>query len=165
MSFDDLLRKTGGFSNLFKQASADGVKIEEAVQAAMAVGSELFKTVGYTVKRAREGEAELEFGFSEAIGRRGGMVHGGIVMYTIDNVCGLAVMTVNPGVDQLTTELKVNFLEPLRNGPFTATGKVLRLGRSMVVAEGEVRDAAGVLCAKGLGTWVITDGKRSPRTK
>lgn len=83
------------------------------------------------------------------------MVHGGIIMYTLDNVCGIAVMTVNPGVDQLTMELKINFLEPLRKGPFRATGKVVRAGGTFAVAEGEVRDSEGTLCAKGMGTWYM----------
>ena len=80
-------------------------------------------------------------------------------MYTLDNVCGIAVMTVNRGVDQLPTELKINFLEPLRKGPFRATGKVVRAGGTVAVAEGEVRDAEGTICAKGMGSWYMIKKK------
>lgn len=121
----------------------------------MSMDSELFGTVGYKVVKIQKGNAELSFRISKAISRRGGIVHGGIIMYTLDNVCGIAVMTVNPGIDQLTMELKVNFLEPLKRDPFTAKGNVVRAGKTIAVAEGEIRDADGTVCAKSLGTWYM----------
>lgn len=57
-------------------------------------------------------------------------------------------MLIDSGVDQLTLKLKVNFLERLRKGPFVATGKVVRAGGSMAVAEGEVMDAEGQVYAR-----------------
>ncbi|MDG6898230.1 MAG: PaaI family thioesterase [Nitrososphaerota archaeon] len=129
----------------------------------MGTESELFRIVGYRVEKIEEGRAELSFPFSRAIARRGGMVHGGVVMYTLDNAAGIAVMTVNGGTDQVTLELKVNFLEPLRKGPFRAVGKVLRAGGNTVVAEGEVSDAEGLVCARGLGTWYIIGNRRDRR--
>ena len=155
MGFEQLLDRAGSFRNLFALAKKGGVDIEAEMQKAMAWDSELYRTIGYKVGKVGRGKAELRFPYSRAITRRGGMVHGGIVMFTLDNVCGVAVMTVNPGVDQMTMELKTNFLEPLRKGPFTATGRVVRAGNTVAVAEGEIRDADGRLCAKGLGTWYM----------
>ena len=155
MSFEELLKEAGGYKNLFRAARERGVNIEEQMEAAMSADNGLFRMVGYKVVKIEEGRAELSFPFGNAITRRGGMVHGGIVMYTLDNVCGIAAMTVNSGIDQVTLELKVNFLEPLRKGPFTATGKVVRAGGTTAVAEGEIRDAEGRVCAKSLGTWYM----------
>ena len=129
--------------------------IEAELERAMTADSDLFKIVGFKVVKVRTGRAELSFPYSKAVTRRGGLVHGGIVMYSLDNACGIAAMSVNPGVDQLTTELKVNFLRPLRKGPFRAIGRVVKAGNSVVVVEGEVRDAEGALCAKSLGSWYI----------
>ena len=155
MSFDELLERAGSFKSLFAALKKAGPGVEAAVQKAMALDSELFRTVGYEVVRVGRGRAELRFPFSKDVARRGGMVHGGISMYSLDNACGIAVMTVNPGVDQVTVELKVNFLEPLSKGPFTVRGKVLRAGGKVATAEGEVIDADGTLCAKSLGTWYM----------
>lgn len=160
MSFDQLLAEAGSFRNMFSAARKRGLDVEREVQKAMGIDSELFRIVGYTVENVGDGEVALSFPFGPAVARRGGMVHGGVIMYTLDNVCGLAVMTVNSGADQLTMELKVNFLEPLEKGPFTATGRVVRAGRTIAVAEGEVRDAAGKLCAKSLGTWYMIKKER-----
>ena len=155
MSFERLLDQAGSLRDLFAMAKKGGTDVQAEVQKALTWDSELFGTVGYTVLKVGRGRAELSFPFGRAIARRGNMVHGGIIMYTLDNVCGIAVMTVNPGVDQLTMELKINFLEPLRRGPFRASGKVVRAGKTVAVAEGEVRDAEGRLCAKGMGTWYM----------
>ncbi len=155
LSFDQLLEQAGSFKRLFAASKKAGLDVEMAVQKAMAMDSELFRTIGYEVVKVGRGRAELRFPFSKAVARRGGMVHGGISMYSLDNACGIAVMTVNPGVDQVTVELKVNFLEPLSKGPFTVSGKVLRAGGKVATAEGEVRDAGGTLCAKSLGTWYM----------
>jgi acyl-CoA thioesterase len=153
MSWEKHLEKAGSFEKLF--AASAGADIESQVQAAMSMDSELFGTVGYRVVKIRKGEAELSFEISKAISRRGDIVHGGIIMYSLDNACGIAVMTVNPGVDQLTMELKVNFLEPLKKGPFAVKGNVVRAGRTVAVAEGEIRDVDGTVCAKSLGTWYM----------
>ena len=149
------MNEAGGFKNLFAMARKGEADVEAEVQKAMAMDSELFRAVGYKVVKVGRGRAELDLPFSKPVGRRGGMVHGGIIMYTLDNVCGIAVMTVNPGVDQLTMELKVSFLEPMRKGPFRAIGRVVRVGNAVAVAEGEVRDSDGKLCAKSLGTWYL----------
>ena len=165
MNFDELLRQAGGFERLFKLAKASGVNLEEEVQRAMRADSALFRIVECRVSKVGKGVVELSFPFSGTITRRGGIVHGGVVMYAMDTVCGLAVMTVNHGTDQLTLELNVSFLEPLKKGPFVARGTVVRAGRATAVAEGEIRDAEGQLCAKSLGTYYLVGKKTSRRTQ
>ena len=155
MSFDELLNTVGSFRKLFALGRKQGVNVEAELERAMAADSELFRIVGFKVVKARNGRAELSFPYSKAITRRGGMLHGGMVMYSLDNACGIAAMSVNPGTDQLTMELKINFLRPLKRGPFRAMGKVVRAGNNLIVVEGEVRDADDELCAKSLGSWFI----------
>jgi len=155
MSFDELLDEVGSFKKLFALGRKQGVDIEAELETAMATDSELFKIVGFKVVKVRSGRAELSFPYSKAVTRRGGMVHSGVVMYSLDNASGIAAMSVNPGTDQLTMELKVNFLRPLKKGPFAVIGKVVKAGSNLIVVEGEVKDADGELCAKSLGSWFI----------
>lgn len=164
MDFEELLDQAGSFKGLFAMARKGGADVQAEIQKAMMWESELFRTVGYRVVKVGNGKAEFTFPFSKAVSRRGDMVHGGIIMYTLDNVCGIAVMTVNPGVDQVTMELNINFLEPLRKGPFRATGKVVRAGTTVAVAEGEVRDAEGKLCAVGTGSWYMIKRRAKDRS-
>ncbi len=159
MSLDDLIAKAGGFKTLFEDLRTEGVNVENQIERIFADESPLFSIVGFSVKKVSSGYAELSFPLGEKILRRGGIVHGGVISYALDSAGGLSVMTENTGVDQVTLELKINFLEPLRASPFKVTGRVLRQGRSVAVAESEVRDSSDRLCAKSLGTWYLIHKK------
>ena len=159
MSFDEILARAGGFKNLFEQVKKNGLNLETEVEKLLREESGLFSIAGFSVKKISEGFAELSFPFRHEIARHGGMVHGGIISYALDNAGGLAVMTQNGGIDQVTLELKVNFLEPLRKEPFRAIGRTLRQGRTVAVAESEVRDGEDRLCAKALGTWYLISSR------
>ena len=145
----------GGFKGLFNELRGKGVNVERYIQDFLSRESPLYHYIGLEILEIREGYAKTRLPYKREILRFGGMVHGGIVMTVIDNVAGLAVMTVNEGTNQFTVELKINFLEPLVKGPFTCIGRVLRAGRRIAVAEGEVLDVEGRLCAKGVGTWYM----------
>jgi acyl-CoA thioesterase len=155
MSLQDLVERTGSFKALFDQLKATGVDVEKQVQQAFE-NERLFKYVGFNIEKIDEGFVQMSFPFSENITRRGGMVHGGVVTIALDNACGLAVMTVNSGKNQVTMELKINFLERLTDGPFHVLGRVIRSGKTAIVAEGEIRDSKDRLCAKGIGTWLTS---------
>jgi uncharacterized domain 1 len=163
MSFEELVTQAGGLKSFFEALRKKGVNLEEELQKQLSQKGSLFEAMGFKLEKFGEGEVELSFSFSERIARRGGIVHGGVVMYSLDSAAGLAVMSLNEGVDQLTIELKVNFLEPLKHSPFKAKGRVLRMGSATAVAEGEVIDAKGTLCAKALGTWfLVKKGLQTP---
>ncbi|MBW9141755.1 MAG: PaaI family thioesterase, partial [Candidatus Aramenus sp.] len=89
-----------------------------------------FKFLGLKLLEVREGFAKLELEYKEELTRRGKVLHGGVIMSSIDYAGGIATMTVNDGVDQVTQELKVNFLEPMYKGPFTVEANVVRRGRT-----------------------------------
>jgi uncharacterized protein (TIGR00369 family) len=155
MSFEEMLKSSGGFKGLFEIARNQGLSVESELESFMRSESGLFSLANFHVKKISDGFAELTFLYSQNISRHGGMVHGGIISFALDNVGGMAVMTRNVGIDQVTLELKINFLEPLRKEPFSATGRLLRHGRNVSVAESEMRDGDGKLCAKALGTWYM----------
>jgi uncharacterized protein (TIGR00369 family) len=159
MSFEDMLKTSGGFKGLFAKIRGEGINVESELEKFLKSESGLFSLAKFSVKKVGDGFAELSFPFSQVIARHGGIVHGGITSYALDNVGGIAVMTNNTGIDQVTLELKINFLEPLRREPFTAKGFVIRHGRTTSVAEAELRDGSGMLCAKALGTWYTIQGK------
>jgi len=118
--------------------------------------------LGMKIIEVKDGKSKLEVPYSERICRRGGVLHGGMIMTSMDYAGGLAVASINDGIDQVTQELKVNFLEPMYKGPFTVEAKVLRKGRTAVVVEIEFKDSEGKLGAVGLGTWyIIRDRKVS----
>jgi acyl-CoA thioesterase len=104
-----------------------------------------------------EGYAKAEFPYIEELSRVGGMLHGGAIVMAIDQIAGTAALTVNKGVNQVTIELKINFLKPLTRGdePFTVEGKVIRAGKTTIVCEGKIYNSKGDICAIGIGTWYV----------
>ncbi len=160
MSLEEHLAKAGSYKNLLKTIKGQGLDAEKEMQKILWREAPLFQRIGLTVNKIQDGMIELSFQQTEEIGRSGGMVHGGMAMYVLDTAAGLAVLTQNHGIDQVTLELKVNFLEPLRRPPFKVIGKTVRVGRTTAVSEGELFDSDGHLCAKALGTWYLLTEKR-----
>jgi len=53
--------------------------------------------------------------------------------------------------------LKTTFVNPAEPGTLFGEGYIIRWGRSVCFAEGELKDPAGVLIAKASGTMLIVD--------
>ena len=111
--------------------------------------------LGLKVIEIGRGRAVTEFPYKRELTRPGGMINGGMVCTAIDYTAGMAVLTVNDRDDQVTAELKVNFLEPLKDGPFRVEAQVIRKGRTLAVVEAKVYDKNARLCAVALGTWYL----------
>ena len=154
-SWDRLIREYGGFKGVFDRFKDNKREMIEILNKYFIGVEPVYQYIGIKIVDFGEGYSRIEFPKSPKIMRWGGIVNGGVIMTAIDLAIGLAVMTVNEGYNQYTAELKINFLQPLKEGPFTSIGKVIRKGRTLVVGEAEVLDSQGKLCAKGLGTWFI----------
>ncbi len=95
-----------------------------------------------------------------------GYLHAGISTMLVDSACGYAALSLTAGgVDVLTVEYKVNFLNPGRGRTFLATGRVVKPGRTLTVCRGEVvaiaADGARTLVASMLRTILVpTEGTR-----
>ena len=80
--------------------------------------------------------------------------HGGVIMTMLDIAMSLAArlhIHSAPG-GLLTVEMNAKFISPGMGYRLTAEGKVIGGGRSTLFCEAEVRDEAGKLVAKGMGT-------------
>ena len=115
------------------------------------------RLVGTRFIEISKGHAKLEFQYKKELARSGGILHGGVIMGVLDEVSGIAAATVNPGDEQVTLELKINFLKPLseRNSPYTAEANVIRVGKTTIVVQAIIRDKYQKPCAASLGTWYI----------
>lgn len=87
-----------------------------------------------------------------------GAVHGGVVCTVLDSALGCAAHTLLPaGTGYTSIELKVNYLRPVTaaSGPLICTGRVIKPGRRVNFAEGEVVDNAGKTVATASGSLLI----------
>ncbi len=105
-----------------------------------------------------EGRVEVRCAVDESVYNPLGAVHGGLVATLLDTVAGWAVQsTLQEGVGFTSIELKVSFLRPVHvsSGPLTAIGAVVRPGRRVAFAEGQVRDTAGRIVATASSSLLV----------
>lgn len=116
----------------------------------------ILEFIGYRLVDIGDGYAKAAFEHNRKIERTGGIVQGGVIMTALDATMGLAAAAAK-GKDNVTLELKVNFMEPLDGGLYEVYGRVLRVGRHTIVAEGELKKGGSILAAKALGTYFVLE--------
>jgi uncharacterized protein (TIGR00369 family) len=84
-----------------------------------------------------------------------GAIHGGVLATLIDAAAWCAVAVHYPSWIS-TVEFQVHLLEPVVGEDLVATGRTVRIGKRIAVAEAEVRTAAGRLVATGAATLSAT---------
>lgn len=117
-------------------------------------GCGYYRLVGMRVARADADGSRLELEVREEHLQAYGTAHGGVTAGLLDAAMGLAAIAAVPGdAGCATVEMKLNFTSPARPGALVAEGRVLHLGRRLVTAAAEVRDADGGLVAVAQGTF------------
>jgi uncharacterized protein (TIGR00369 family) len=99
----------------------------------------LMTTFGASLRRVDRGEVELAMPWSDGVTQQHGFFHGGVVGALADSACGYAALTM-VGEDEagLTAEYKINLLSPAQGERLVAVGRVLKPGRTLIVAQGDV---------------------------
>jgi uncharacterized protein (TIGR00369 family) len=92
------------------------------------------------------------------------VVHGGVYATILDTAMGAAVLSVlAEGETTATTSIYVEFLRAAREGDLlTARGEVLRRGRHIAFAEGNLYGEDGHRLAQARGTWYIWSKEAGP---
>jgi uncharacterized protein (TIGR00369 family) len=88
-----------------------------------------------------------------------GFLHGGIIALLLDEAMGKASRF--EAVSAVTAELRVEYKRPIRaNTEIVVEGFVTRRDGRQLYHEGEIRDEAGVLLARGEGRFVVVDREK-----
>ncbi len=121
--------------------------------------------VGFRIDEARSGRGVCTV--SGTVERRhlniNEVVHGGVYATILDTAMGGSVVSLlAEGETTATTSLYVEFLRAARRGDtLTARGEVLRRGRHIAFAEGNLFDGEGRRLSQARGTWYIWSGDAS----
>lgn len=87
-----------------------------------------------------------------------GAIHGGLVCTLLDSALGCAAQTTLPaGTGYTSIDINVSYLRPVRadGGLLTCTGRVVKPGRRVAFAEGEVRDEQDRVVATGTSSLLV----------
>jgi len=117
------------------------------------------ESIGATLERVAPGEVVIALSFRPDLTQQHGFVHAGAIGAVADSACGYAALSLmEPGVDVLSVEYKINLLAPAAGPRFMATGRVVRAGRTLTVCSAEVRtagDEPGTLVAVMQATMIV----------
>jgi uncharacterized protein (TIGR00369 family) len=112
--------------------------------------------VGYDIAG---GTVHMRFTASPSFINPGGMVHGGMLAAMMDELLAVTMTSsMREGQFNVTLDLGTRFLKGAHTGVIEAHGRVVKRGRSVGFAEGELRNAAGEVLARGSATMQIQDG-------
>jgi len=89
-----------------------------------------------------------------------GIVHGGVLATLIDTATFWAVyMRIPEDAGLVNIDLKLNYLEPVKNDSLIAKGRAIRSGKSISYAEASVLNTYGDLVAHGTSSLMTLPGK------
>jgi uncharacterized protein (TIGR00369 family) len=112
--------------------------------------------------RAIDAEAQtIETGFTldDRFLNPAGTVQGGFIAAMLDDTQGPCLFAATHGrVYAPTIDFHVVCLKPARPGRFTGKGRVVSIGKTVVVTEAELFDEAGTLIARGTFTGRAMEG-------
>jgi 1,4-dihydroxy-2-naphthoyl-CoA hydrolase len=103
-------------------------------------------TLGMELVSASAGEVVGRLAWRAELCTTGGALHGGALMSLADNLGGVcAYLNLPAGATTATISSSTNFMRGVRDGQVTATARPLRVGRSVIVIQTDLRDDAGRL--------------------
>ena len=114
----------------------------------------LIDHLGIERVHSSEGRALLTLEIKPVFRNSWNAAHGGVIMTLLDSAMSLAARLHLHGAPGgiLTLEMNAKFISPGMGERLCAEGRVIGGGRSTLFCEAEVRDEAGNLVAKGMGT-------------
>ena len=111
------------------------------------------RLIGFRLASIQPGEAVIEFEATEAHANPMGTLHGGVLCDIADAAMGLAyASTLDDGESFTTLELKINFLKPVWKAKLRATGRVVKRGQTIGLAECDITNGEGELVARASST-------------
>ena len=115
------------------------------------------ETLGLELLAAAPGEVRARLGWVERLCTAGAIIHGGALMSLADAAgayCAFLNLPAGAG-GTATIESKSNFFRAVREGHVDATSRPLHVGRTTIVVETDLHDAAGKHVARVTQTQAV----------
>ncbi|WP_333662460.1 PaaI family thioesterase [Acinetobacter sp.] len=134
-----------------------GLEIMQAFQKGLVPAPGIAKTMGMEAGEIEYGRVVFIATADERHTNPLGGVHGGFAATVLDSVTGCATHTVlAAGEGYGTTDLAIKMCRPMPfNKKLIAEGKVINIGKNLVISEGYLRDEDGKLYAHATATNMI----------
>ena len=119
--------------------------------------SPFHRLIGLELSRAEDGEVEMRLPWREEFRRVDGSdwYHGGVISALVD-IAGDYAIASRLGRWVATIDLRVDYLRPALKGDLAATARAVKVGRTVGVADIELRDAKGAVVAIGRAAYATS---------
>ena len=124
--------------------------------------SPFHRLIGLELTRASKDEVELRVRWRPEFRRSDGSdwYHGGVISALID-IAGDYAIAARLGRWVPTIDLRVDYLRPALEGDLTAVARAVKVGRTVGVADVELRDAGGAVVAVGRAAYSTSGRDRA----
>ena len=109
-----------------------------------------------------EGTAVIGMATVEKFFHAGKALHGSVYFKMLDDACFFAVSSLVTDVFVLTTSFTTYFTRPISSGRLTARGRVVHQGKSVLLAEAELRDDKNKIAGRGNGAFMKSQTRLGP---
>ena len=118
--------------------------------------------IGFTIGSVEPGRVVMEMEAGPQHASPLGTVHGGVLCDLADAAMGMPYASaLDEGESFTTLELKINFLKPVWSGKLTATGQVVKNGRTVGLVDCDVHDEKQSLVARASSTCMTLRGEQA----
>ena len=138
-----------------------GLDVLEAIRDGRIEHPSMAHTLGFRLTEVADGFAVITGTTDAAYCNPNGTIHGAWPAALLDSAMGSSVhSTLPPGASFTVVEFKIDFVRPIPidTGAVRAEGRVVRAGRQLGMANGELLDEKGRVLAKGTTTCLIFRG-------
>ena len=110
-----------------------------------------------TLIEVEEGSITMEFIVRKDMCNPGGIMHGGVAIGMMDDIIGMTTFLMQNQAFYSTVNLNTDFLYSAKpNEKLIVKSKIVRMGKKIAHAEGEIRNEAGQIIAKCTTNLVAT---------
>ena len=110
-----------------------------------------------TLIEVEEGSLTMEFIVRKDMCNPGGIMHGGVAIGMMDDIIGMTTFLMQNQAFYSTVNLNTDFLYSAKpNEKLIVKSKIVRMGKKIAHAEGEICNEAGQIIAKCTTNLVVT---------
>lgn len=127
--------------------SAQELESQREARARKAFASVAYaRFLGFELGEVSQSKVSIHLSVRDELRQNQGAVHGGAVASLIDTAAAFAVLTKIELHERVTTtDLTIHYLRPIVAGRLTATARVVRAGRRLIVVTVEVTNGPNLM--------------------
>ncbi|MEH0072241.1 PaaI family thioesterase [Pannonibacter sp. Pt2-lr] len=118
--------------------------------------------LGASLSHLAPGEVDIEMPHRSELTQQHGFFHAGSTTSIADSAAGYAALSLYPaGTGVLSTEFKINLLNPGKGEKLVARGRVIKPGRTLTICRSDVYGVTGdreIHVATGLFSMICLEG-------